>query len=268
MPKSYTNPQLQVVENNMPFWNSPANRRQGFRNLHRFNRYGITLRSDQVLQLEKNIDYRVGEIAEVRNLTSSEIFCGMTVARGQEILFEKYASDFTPQQPHTIMSISKTTVNLIVGELVRDDKLDLDKTVSEFLPDIGSGYAQATLQQVMDMDVSNEYSEDYCDPGSMSFTHETSLGWRLQGADLTLGHHDFLRTIKSNDVINHSGLVDYKSANTEIMAWIAESVSGLSLRDWLIRITEAAGFEQALYAGTDRTGIPFLDGVCASACET
>ena len=260
MLESYTNPQLEIVANNMPSWNSPENRRQGFRNLHRFNRYGITLRSDQVLRLEKNINFRIGQLTEVQTLTESEIFCGMTVARGQELLYEKYADDFSRLQPHTIMSITKTTVNLIIGELVATGKLDLAKTVKEFLPEIGSGYAGASLQQVMDMDVSNDYSEDYGDPDSMSFTHETALGWRLQGENLTDGQREFLPTINSNDITNRSGHPDYKSANTEIMAWIAESVSGRPLRDWLIDIAEAAGFEHAMYVSTDRTGMPLLDG--------
>lgn len=260
MTESYTNPDLEVVANNMQRWNTPEHRRQGFRNLYRINRYGLTLRSDQVLKLDKNIDYRIGELPEVQALTGSEIFCGMAVARDQELLYEKYADDFAPDQPHTIMSISKTTVNLIVGKLVSEGKIDLSKKVVDYLPEIGSGYAEATLQQVMDMDVINDYSEDYCDPASSSFTHETTLGWRLQGDNLTVGQREFLPTITSADVSNNTGHPDYKSANTDIMAWIAEIVGERPIRDWLIDITEAAGFEQAMYVSTDRSGMPVLDG--------
>ncbi len=260
MTESYINPDLEVVANNMQRWNSPSHRRQGFRDLYRINRYGLTLRSDQVLKLDRNIEFRIGELPEVRLLTGSEIFCGMAVARNQELLFEKYANDFSPDQPHTIMSISKTAINLIVGELVAAGRIDLSKKVREYLPEIGSGYAEATLQQVMDMDVNNDYSEDYCNPASSSFTHETALGWRLQGDDLTIGQREFLPGISSDEITNYSGHPDYKSANTDVMAWITERVSERPLRDWLIDIAEAAGFEQALYVGTDRSGMPILDG--------
>lgn len=260
MADSYINPDLEIAANNMPNWNTPEHRREGFRNLYRVNRYGLTLRSDQVLKLEKNIDFRIGELPEVQALTASEIFCGMAVARGQELLFEKYAADFAPNQPHTIMSISKTTVNLIIGELLAAGKIDLSKKVREYLPEIGSGYADATLQQVMDMDVINHYSEDYCDPASTSFIQETALGWRLQGDNLNIGQREYLLTITGDGISNDTGHPDYKSANTDVIAWIAEIVGERPLRDWLIDITEAAGFEQAMYISTDRSGMPILDG--------
>ena len=110
------------------------------------------------------------------------------------------------------------------------------------------------------MDVVNDYGEDYNDPNSSSFTHETSLGWRLQGDNLTMGQRDFLASITSDDITNRSGQPDYKSANTDVMAWIAEEVSGRSLRDWLIDIAEATGFEHSMFVSTDHTGMAVLDG--------
>ena len=38
---------------------------------------------------------------------------------------------------------------------------------------------KATIQQVLNMDLSNSYSEDYSDPFASSFIHETTLGWRF-----------------------------------------------------------------------------------------
>lgn len=264
-PDSYSNPDLTILSDNKARWNTPEFRRHGFQNLHQINRYGITLRSDQVLSLEKEIDFRIGDLPEVRRLTDTEIFCGMVVARGQKVLFEKYANDFGPDQPHSIQSISKMNLNLIIGRLVAEGKLDLDKTVDFYLPEIGSGYASATLQQVMDMDLENDYSEDYSDPQSSSYAHETIIGWRLQGDDCNLNQKDFLPQIQSNDIENHSGYINYKSANSDVLAWIVERVSERPIRDWLIDIVEAAGFEQAMYISTDRSGMPVLDG---GACLT
>ncbi len=260
MTEFYLNPELEVLAGNSVRWNTTALRRHSFRNLHRINRYGISLRSDLVLRLEKNIDHNIGQLPEVQALTGSEAFCGMAVARGQELLYEKYARDFGPNQPHTIMSISKTTLNLIVGRLVAEGMLDLGSRVRDYLPDIGSGYADATLQQVMDMDVVNDYSEDYGDPFSSCYAHETALGWRLQGDDLNLSQRDFLARISSDDIVNHDGEPQYKSANSDVMGWIVEEAGGRPLRDWLLEIAEAAGFEQALYCGTDRAGMPVLSG--------
>jgi hypothetical protein len=56
-PESHSNPDLTILSDNKARWNTPEYRRHGFHNLHQINRYGITLRSDQVLNLEKEIDY-------------------------------------------------------------------------------------------------------------------------------------------------------------------------------------------------------------------
>ena len=64
-------------------------------------------------------------------------------------------------------------VNLFIGELV-EKIIDLNKTVADYLPNINSGYASAKIQDVLDMNIQNSYSEDYTDPYTSSFTR-TSL---------------------------------------------------------------------------------------------
>jgi CubicO group peptidase (beta-lactamase class C family) len=261
---SRLNPALATVGDHKACWNSPDFRRWGFHNLHLNTRYGLRLSADRVLDLEKRIDRRISEMDEVRRLTGSGIFSAMVVVRGQHVLHEAYADDFGPECPHSIMSISKTNMNLIVGSLVGDGILDLSGTVDRYLPDIGSGYADATVQQVLDMDVANDYYEDYSDPYSSSYTHEVSMGWRLPVDDeVDETQAEFLMKIASKDTTNHSGKSLYKSANTEILGKIAEVVSGRSLRSFLIDIVEAAGVEHSLYISTDRSGTPCMNGGCS-----
>jgi len=193
------NPDLEVVKDNKARWNTPDWRREGFHNLHEIARYMTRIRSDRVLVLDKNINQNIADLPEVISLTSTEIFSGMCVVKGQTVLYEKYAGDFGPDHPHTIMSITKTIMNLVLGELIRDGKIDPSHTVSHYLSEVGSGYAEATVQQVMNMDMENEYSEDYADPNSSSYFHEVALGWRLgmEGISDKQGQRDFLKTIKS-----------------------------------------------------------------------
>ena len=173
------NPALETVGDHKAFWNSPDFRRWGFHNLHRNARYAMSLRADCVLDLEKCLDRRIGDMSEVRRLTGSNIFSAMVVLRGEKVLHEAYAADFGPDCPHSVMSISKTHLNLIIGGLVAEGIVDLSSTVDNYLPDIGSGYAGATIQQVLNMDVVNDYSEDYRDSFASSYAHEVSMGWRL-----------------------------------------------------------------------------------------
>jgi CubicO group peptidase (beta-lactamase class C family) len=265
--RTIPNPELMVIEDNKAYWNHPDSRRWGFHNLHRVYRYGATIRSPEVLRLTKRIDSRITDMPEVQRLTNLPCFSGMVVVRGQNILYEAYAPDFGPTQPHSIQSITKTTINLIIGRLVEEGRIDLNRSVAEYLPGIGSGYAEASLQQVLDMNVSNDFTEDYHDPNSTVFQMESSIGWRLPvPGDDTTSIHQFLSKITSESVLNTTGYTLYKSTNTDVLGWIAESVSGCRLLDFLIPIVEAAGIEGSFHISTDVEGVPLMDGgVCLTA---
>ena len=57
--KSEPNPTLVVLEDNKPWWYLPKTRREGYRNLHKINRYGLLFRSYYVLTLNENYKLEV-----------------------------------------------------------------------------------------------------------------------------------------------------------------------------------------------------------------
>ena len=99
-------------------------------------------------------------------------------------MMEAAADDFTTTTPHSIQSVSKLHIHLIVGQLLEQGLISCEAKVADYLPDIGTGYAQATVQSLLDMAVSNDFSEDYSDPQSDCYTEEIALGWRLPAAGL------------------------------------------------------------------------------------
>ena len=135
-------------------------RREGYRNLHKINRYGLLLRSDLVLRLYKKFNSEIEDIPSVKSMINNKYFCSLLVGKNQNILYEKYAKDFSENQPQTIMSITKMFINLFIGKLVEQKSIDLNKKISDYLPNIGSGYASATIQNVLDMNIQNSYSEE------------------------------------------------------------------------------------------------------------
>ena len=267
MPSTQPNPDLVVGPSQREQWNTAEVRRRHFHRLHAVVRYGISLRSPEVLMLERNIDRRIGDMPAVGKLTATTYFSAMVVLRNETLVYEKYAPDFKPHCAHSCMSISKTFMNLVIGCLVDDGVVRLDAKVSEYVPEIGSGYANATIQDVLDMNIVNDYSEDYSDPFTTALLHEVAMGWRLPGEGETeLTDREFLCTIKSDDLTNHSGEPQYKSSNTDVLGWIAERAGGKDLRDYFVDIIEAAGLEHTFYLSTDRSGVPNLNGgVCMSA---
>ena len=262
--KSEPNPSLVVKRDNKPKWYLPESRREGYRNLHKINRYGLLYRSDLVLKLNKKLNKKIENISSLKKMVNHKYFCSLLVGKDQDILYEKYASDFTEKTPQTIMSITKIFVNLFIGDLVEKKIINLKDKISKYLTNIGTGYAEATIQDVLDMNIQNAYSEDYTDPYTSSYLHEPVCGWRLPN-DLNekIGQEEFLNKIKSNkneDLTNKSEFSHYKSANTDVIGLLIEKVSKKKLKDWVLDAVEAAGFEDALYIGTDRFGMPWISG--------
>ena len=258
------NPELTTLKDNKASWNLPKTRRFGYRNLHKINRYSIFLRSDLILKLNSKPNKTIAKFPLVKKMTKNKSFCSLIVGNRQNILFEKYAKDFKKNQPQTIMSITKMFVNLFIGELVTNRLIDLNKKVSHYLPKIGSGYANAKIQDVLNMNVINSYTEDYTKAYSSSFMHEPVGGWRLpKNLKNHLSQEEYLNTIKKSknkSLINYSEYAFYKSANTDVVGLIIEKVSGRTLRDWVLSVVEAAGFEDGLYIASDRYGMPWMSG--------
>jgi len=260
------NPDLAIVEGNKSRWSRADHRRQGWHGLYRLARYSTSFRAANVLPLEKRMELRIADFDTVRHYTSVPWFSAMIVIRGQYILFERYAPDFGVDRPHSIQSITKTTMNLIVGRLVEQGVLDLSGKVGDYVPEIGSGYREATLQQVLNMDVVNEYSEEFSDPRATYYRHEEAMGWRLpRDPQHEETQRRFIAEIASPDVTNRTGYAQYKDANTDVLGWVVERASGRQLRSFLIEIVDAAGLEGAFHITTDREGVPAIDG---GACLT
>lgn len=260
------NPDLRISESNKSHWTQAEHRRYGLHNLHRIARYCTSFRAARVMRLEKSADLRIANLESVRHYTSLPWFSAMLVLQGGRVLFERYAPDFAADRPHSIQSITKTTMNLVMGALVERGIVDLSRPVRHYLPEIGSGYAAATVAQVLDMDVVNEYSEDFADPEATYYLHEEAMGWRLpRDPSHELLQRHFIAQINSADTTNRSGYAQYKDANTDVLGMIAERASGRELRSFLAEIVDAAGLEHALHITTDREGFPTLDG---GACLT
>ena len=261
---SELNPSLVILRDNKAKWYLPETRREGYRNLHKINRYGLLFRSDLVLKLNTNFNKDIEKKTSVKKMTNHKYFCSLIVGKKQEILYEKYANDFSKSQPQTIMSITKMFINLFIGELLEKKMIDLNKNISHYLPDIGTGYASAKIQDVLNMNIDNSYSEDYTDPYTSSYLHEFVIGWRLPKNLKDIETQDrYLNKIeakKDKDLFNNSEFSHYKSANTDVLGLLVEKISGKPLRDWLLSAVEAAGFEDALYMGTDRNYTPWIAG--------
>ncbi|GAC1662761.1 MAG: hypothetical protein PVS2B1_21660 [Candidatus Dormibacteraceae bacterium] len=241
-------------------WDQPQTRRRGLRDLHRLHRYGLSFRSPRVLPLETCLDFRLHDLESLRWYLSHPFFTGILVLSGRQIVLEQYARDFGPDQVHSLQSITKTCAHLIAGRLVESGALDPGTLISAYLPDIGEGYVRATVQDALDMAVVNDYSEDFYDPSAAVGRLEDAHGWRLDGTHPHVDIRTFLRQIGGGAGADPMRKLHYKSANTDVVAWICERVARRNLRELILEIVEASGAADTVYLSTDRLGTPFVGG--------
>lgn len=266
-PKTTQNPDLAVGPDNKQRWNQPAHRRHGFHNAHRLFRRALMVRARDVLVLEpapEDLCAAVPELADFLNHPAFSAFCCL---RGNRIVMETAAPDFSVTSPHSIQSVSKLHIHLIIGRLLAQGLVSLTARVSDYLPDMGSGYAGATLQSLLDMAVINDFTEDYSNPRSDCYAEEVALGWRLprEGEEeITL--KDFAASITGHKETGTLTEADYKSANTDVLTLIAAEVSPVPLARHVEEIVDAAGYEGTFHISLSRDGLPaFSGGGCLSA---
>jgi len=263
----YTNLDLTVGEGNKQRWNQAAHRRHGFHNAHRLMRRMLMLRSRHVLGLVEDFQDVAGKVDGLTDLLGNPAFSALTCLQGNRVVFERSAADFSPFHPHSIQSVTKLHVHLIVGRLIREGRLDLGKPVRHYLPDIGSGYADAPVQAVLDMAVVNDFSEDYLDPLADCYAEEMALGWRLpeEGvAEPTLA--EFARGITGYDPQAQIDVTQYKSANTDVLTLICAALLPHPLSVEMEAICDAVGYEGAFHVTLSSELLPALSGGgCLSA---
>ena len=264
------NPDLDVGGDNLAAWNRAGRRRASFRSLHLLHRHGLVLRSSRVLPLRRRIDRRLGAIAELRRLTGGAAFCAMAVVRGRDLLFDAYAHDMAPDRPHSLQSITKINLNLVFGRLTATGILDLESRIEAHVPEVSSGYRGATVQQLLDMAVANNFDENYeapwnPPPAAGARTgygqEEVAMNWRLPPpGHAPYGVRDLACRLVADGAANPENATLYKSTNSDLAGWIAERASGRDLKALLVDHIEAAGIEGAFHISLDKDFVPVLSG--------
>ncbi len=261
------NADLTVGADNKQRWNQPAYRRHGFHNAHRIFKRVLSLRSPQEMQLHNAKRTQLAKLDAVQRLTERPECSALICVQKDQILLSHYANDFPADQPHSIQSITKLFIHLIVGRLIEEGHLDPISPVEHYLPEIGSGYRGASIQSVLDMDVTNDFSEDYMDPHSACFEEEIALGWRLPPAgrpETTL--FQLVHSIKSNPDDSDTRFVQYRSANTDLLTIICDKVSPGCLIKMTEEIITSAGIAHSFHISLSPEGLPtFSGGGCCTA---
>ena len=181
------------------------------------------------------------------------------VLRGDEVVAEYFRAGFAPDDRHLLMSVSKSLCGLVVGALADAAAIDPARPVTDYVPELaGSVYDGPTVQHVLDMAIGIDYREDYLDPTAEVQTHDRSAGWRTRRESDPDDTPGFLTTLRGDGSV---GTFQYCSANTDVLAWIVERVTGLRYGEALSELLwSKLGADRDATITVDRTGFGFANG--------
>ena len=171
--------------------------------------------------LDVDVDTHFGRIP-VRDVLGHERDA-LVVLHGDDLLVDWLADGVRADEPHLIFSVTKSVTGLLAGALAGAGKLDLDASPLDYLPEIAdSGFADATLRQVLDMEASYAFVEDYT-PGPDVVAYRHAAGWYPAPADAP-SLQGFLASRAPEGV--HGERFRYLSPTTDLMGWVCARAAG------------------------------------------
>jgi CubicO group peptidase (beta-lactamase class C family) len=208
-----------------------------------------------------------GEEADVDHVLDDTYTDAVVVLHGGQVVLERYWGETEPETPHLVMSISKSIVGCVAGNLEAGGVLDTTQLVTDFVPELtDSGYADATVRDVLDMRSGVKFSEEYTDPEAEVRIIEQAMGWRPESRDeVRDGMYAYLTTLERSG--EHGGVFNYRSCETDVLGWCCERAAGVRMADLISELVWAPmGAEFDAEITCDRIGTGIHDGgVCAAA---
>ena len=187
---------------------------------------------------------------------------GIIVLHRGAIVYERYFGVTRRDTPHIAFSVTKSFVGTLAEMLVAEGRLDPAAPIGDLIPELrGSGFADATLRQVMDMTTALDFSEEYTDQSSGIGAMSNALGLtpRAPGYAGATDVYAFLPTIAKAG--EHGERFTYRTCNTEVLGWLVARTTGQRLDRVLSeRIWQPLGMEQDADFLIDSTGMPFAGG--------
>ena len=189
----------------------------------------------------------------------------LLVAHKGHIVHEWYFDPVIETSPHIVFSVSKSITATLAGVLVDAGLLEPSKPVTDYIPELGeSAYRDASVQQVLDMLVRLDFTEDYLATSGPFVDYRTATAWHPCGVDqIDLNLHQFLCKLGRAEG-EHGEAWQYRSPNSDLLGWILEKVSGQRLAQLMSeRLWQPMGAEENAYVTVDRKGAArTAGGIC------
>jgi len=172
------------------------------------------------------------------------------------VIADYHAPHFTSQSRHILFSASKSVTSVVAGIVHGDGLIDLDATVSYYVPELkSSAFSDACLRDVLDMRVSLDFEETYQDPrGDFARYRRAGLLEPPVPGDTPDSLIAFLATLQKG-AVEHGGPFHYCSPNSDVLGLVIERATGQRFADFVaMRLWQPLGLRQDGYITVDATG--------------
>lgn len=187
---------------------------------------------------------------------------GILVLHRGKVVYARAGGALDADGRHIAWSVTKSFVGLLAETLIAEGALDETRTVAAYVPELAnSGYADATVRQLLDMQTGVAFDERYGDPDSAITRHATAGGMipRTPGASTPDGFLAFLKAVPKAGP--HGERMTYRTADTDALGWVIARASGKPLVTLFEeRFWKPMGMAHDAQFHVDAVGTPFAGG--------
>jgi CubicO group peptidase (beta-lactamase class C family) len=203
-----------------------------------------------------------GQPATVGSFFEANYADGFLVLHRGRVVAERYFNGMTSHSQHLSQSVAKSVVGTVAGILIGRGVLDPAAPVTFYLPELeATAYRGATVQQVLDMTTGVVFDETYTALDSHIAKMDVASGWKAR-KDPSWPTHVFeliLQLQASQSV--HGAIFNYRSVETDVLAFVLQSATGLLLPELVSReLWAPMGAEEDAYFTVDPAGYGLADG--------
>jgi CubicO group peptidase (beta-lactamase class C family) len=176
------------------------------------------------------------------------------VLQDGHLVAEGYQPTGGPQQTHAVLSVTKSLVGCVAGILADRGQLELQRDVVDYVPELAeSGYAGATVRQLLDMRSGVRFREDYTNQqAEIRRLDRWIVGASRRSGGQPHGLYPFLQTLRGE--APHGSRFLYRSSETDALGWACERAGGARMADLISGLVWAP-------MGAERDAEIFCDGL-------
>jgi CubicO group peptidase (beta-lactamase class C family) len=186
---------------------------------------------------------------------------GIVIIHRGKIAFERYPRQ-EPYEKPIYWSVTKAFVSTLVAILEDRGLVDVSKPIESYIPELAeSSFAGVTVRNILDMATGVNCPENYESLDSCYYLYSMTVGdghWTEASPD---NPYTFLANVKAERWAEQGTSFSYSGANTFILGWLVETITGMPLQDALSKeIWTRIGAENDAAILAPRYGVPNTHG--------